>query len=234
MRDYYQVAFGKIIKSLGDTEPQNMDGVTKRFSQKANKHLYEIRADFIAGHIVAARMKDPPEDKKEFGKKMALTLMYGNGHRCVLEIKFDSAYGRGFLFALPNLDLSQAVEIEPYAFTPQGSDKEKMGLMLFQNGKKLDWAYGTKDKPGDMPKLKKTKFKGQEVWDNSEQLAYLEKQFLAFCELVNTSTHEELPDTDHEDYEEPEAPARVQATPKEAFDAPVVAEQVPPNPKLDF
>lgn len=171
--NYYSVTAGKVVKSLGKVKPENMEGVTERTTDDGPR--YEIQSDYIAAHITGARLKDPPEGKSDWGKQVELSLIAG-GQKAILNIKFDSSYGRGFMFPLPNVDLSLPVEIEPYAYTSKDG-KDKRGLSIIQDGQKIDWAYGTKDNPDGMPPLKQVKFKGETRWDNTDQMAYLEKRF---------------------------------------------------------
>lgn len=185
--NYFNVNLGKISKDLGKTEPENMEGVTKRVN-KNGETVYEIVSGYIAGKIVAAEMKAPPEGKEDFGSQMAITLEGETGERAVLNIKFDSAYGRGFLFALPNVDLSEAVELEPYQYFSKKKGKEVSGLSIFQGGAQLDWAYGTREKTGGMPPLKEVVFKGKKTWDNTEQIEFLEAKFAEFAAEVNGGT----------------------------------------------
>lgn len=181
--NYYNVNLGKISKDLGKTEPEDMTGVTKRIN-KNGEAVYEIVSDYIAGKIVAAEMKAPPEGKEDFGSQMALTLEAESGTKAVVNCKFDSAYGRGFMFAIPNADLTKVIELEPYQYFSKKKGKDVSGLSVFQNGKQLDWAYGTRDKTGGMPELVEVVFKGKKTWDNTDQLAFLEKKFAEFTAQI--------------------------------------------------
>jgi len=174
-----------------------MEGVTKRVNKKGDT-VYEMHLDFIRGFIVGADLKLPPSDHPEYGKTIELKIEAENGAQCVLQIPFDSAYARGFLYSSPNMDLSQPVEIEPYQYFSKKKGRDATGLSLFQNGEKLDWAYGTKDNPGGIPPLKRVKFKGQETWDNSDQLAALEQKYMEFCALFKDVQAEAVPASEPE------------------------------------
>lgn len=171
---------GKIIKSMGKEEPADMSGVTTRVN-KAGDRVYEIQLDYLRGHIKDASLKMPPEDHPEYGKTMEFEVEAESGAKCVLQIPFDSAYARGFLYAAPGIDLGFPVEFEPYQYFSKKKEREATGLSLIQNGEQLPWAYGTKDNPGGVPTLKKITYKGKETWDNSDQLEFLEGKFLEFC-----------------------------------------------------
>lgn len=188
--NYYSVSMGKIVKSLGKTEPEDMTGISKRVNKNGDT-VYEIISDYIAGNLVSAELKAPPEDKPDWGSQMVLELE-SNGVRAKVNIPFDSAYGRGFMYISPNIDLEKEVDIEPYKYFSKNKGRDVIGISILQNGEKLDWAFGTKANPGGMPPLEKVKFKGKDTWDNTKQLEFLTKKFSEFCALVNTTkeTHE--------------------------------------------
>lgn len=193
--NYYSTSQGKIVKSLGKVEPDNMEGVTSRVN-KNGETVYEILSDYITGHITGAEFKLPPEDKPDWGSQMVLELTGEDGEKAKVNIPFDSAYGRGFLYVSPNIDLSLEVEIEPYKYFSKKKGKDILGLNIFQSGKKLDWAFGTKANTGGMPPLEKVKHKGKDTWDNTKQLEFLRQKFeefaytLAQTETPSTSTQE--------------------------------------------
>lgn len=189
---YYNVNLGKISLSLGKTEPENMNGVTKR-TNKNGEDVFEIISDYIAGKLVHAELKQPKEGQEDFGAQMAFTLEGDDGTKAVVNCKFDSAYGRGFLYASPNINLDLPLELEPYQYYSKKKGKDVSGLNIIQEGTKLDWAFGTKAKPGGMPELKKVKFKGKDTWDNTAQLEFLTAKFEEFCKAVNANVPAEQP-----------------------------------------
>ncbi len=181
--NFYSIKNGKVVKELGKTEPAVMDGVTKR-TNKNGETVYEIISDYSRGRLVKMEYKEPPADKPKFKAQMELTLQNENGVKALVRIPFDSAYGRGFLLALPNVDLEDFIELEPYFYTDKRTGRDKRGLQVFQEGAKLEWAHGTKANPGDVPKLEKITVKGQEVWDNTEQLKYFKQYFAEVASKV--------------------------------------------------
>lgn len=180
---YFNVNLGKISKSLGKQEPEDMAGVTKRMNKNGDT-VYEIILDYLAGKIVKVELKDPEDGKEDFGSQMVFTLEAESGNKCILNCKFDSAYGRGFMFSLPNVDLDQPVEFEPYKYFSKKKGRDITGLNLYQNGKKLDWAYGTRDNTDGMPELEEVTFKGKKSWDNTKQLEFLTDRFEKFTQTV--------------------------------------------------
>lgn len=185
IRNYFQVSMGKVIKSLGKEEPADMEGVTSRVNKRGDK-VYEIHSDFIRGFITNASMQLPPEEHPEYGKTMIFEITGEDGGKHILQVPFDSAYARGFLYSEPNIELDSPVEFEPYQYFSKKKSRDATGLSIYQHGEKLDWAYGTKANPGGVPPLEKTVYKGQEVWDNTKQLKFLEGRFAEFCARFDT------------------------------------------------
>ena len=187
VRKYFSIKNGKVVLSLGNNAPEVMDGVTKR-TNKDGVVVYEIVADFIRGKIQSMRIKPAPDDKPNFKDQIQLTMTDEAGDTFSVEMPFDSAYGRGFLYALDNVVPSDPIELEPYKFFDKKSGRDKMGVQVLQYGSRLDWTMGTKANPGGVPNLKQIEFKGEKVWDNTDQLAFLEKFFLekaaAIAEVV--------------------------------------------------
>ena len=168
--NYYSVKNGKVVLSLGKEEPQVMEGVQMRVN-KNGETVYEIVNDYIAGHIVDLDLQQPPEDKPDY-KELMLITMESDGTKAIVQIPFDSAYGRGFLNSASGIDFSDPVELEPYKYTDKKAGREKMGCGVIQYGKQLPWTMGTRDNPGGVPELEEVEFKGKKAWDNTKQLAF--------------------------------------------------------------
>ena len=168
--NYFSVKNGKVVLSLGKEEPQVMDGVSKRVNKNGDA-VYEIVNDYIAGRIVDLDLQEPPKDKPDY-KELMLITMEADGVKAIVQIPFDSAYGRGFLNSAEGIDFSDPVELEPYKYTDKKAGREKMGCSVVQYGKQLPWTMGTKATPGGVPQLEEVEFKGKKAWDNTKQLAF--------------------------------------------------------------
>ena len=188
--NYYSVKNGKVVKNLGKVEPEVMDGVTKRVN-KNGETVYEIVSDYIRGKVVDLGLQAPPEDKPDYKELMVITMQGLGGTKAVVQVPFDSAYGRGFLLSADNIDFSQEIELEPYKYTDKKSGKDKMGLSVFQHGEKLDWAFGTKKNPGDVPALEETVYKGKKAWDNTKQLEWFHKYYEELGNRIKALTGDE-------------------------------------------
>jgi hypothetical protein len=86
-------------------------------------------------------------------------------------MNFSSGYSASFLKTLPNVKLSDRVQITP-KLTIEG-DKKKSVCFLNQNGSGLKWAF-TRENPNGMPDLVKIKVKGKDTWDDSDRMEFLE------------------------------------------------------------
>jgi hypothetical protein len=102
----------------------------------------------------------------------------------VYQVGYDNGYAINILSRLPNANLEKDIRMSAYAFTDENG-KEKKGITLFQEGKKIQPAY-TKDAPNGLPQMKKVKVNSKEVWDKTDMLEFLEN-------MVNTEIIPNLP-----------------------------------------
>lgn len=187
--NYYSVSNGQIIRSYGGTKPENVE-TTERVNKNGNT-VYEQLYDFIQGKIVDAKLNS----HEEYGDSIILTLVSGS-QKANLQIKFDSAYGRSFMYKLPNLKLENEVKIVPYSFVDKETGKTRLGLTIYDPLEKVP-NYYTKDEPNGMPQLKKVKFKGKDTWDNTDQIAFLKERFAEFfSSLSEVDSGDETEDQD--------------------------------------
>jgi hypothetical protein len=183
--NYYNISNGKVVRSFGKNEPEGIQ-TTSRVNKNGDT-VFEQNFDFIEGAIVDAKLTE----HDEYGSHIVLTISDGET-KADLQIKFDSAYGRSFLFKLPKLDVKSKVKIKPYSFVSKDNGKTITGLNVF-NPNKVENAY-TKDNPNGLPQLKKVKFNGKEQWDKTEQIEFLTEKynhFLALFKEVEVSEEDE-------------------------------------------
>lgn len=168
--NYYNVTNGKIVKSYGKTEPDGI-ATTPRVN-KNGETVYEQNYDYISGKISNCRV----DSHDEYGDSIKLTLT--DSEDVELSIKFDSSYGRSFLFKLNNIDVSNDVKITPYSFTNK-EGKGVTGLNVHQNGVKL-LSEHTRETPNGLPQLKQVMFNGKNQWDKTEQITFLKEKLNGF------------------------------------------------------
>jgi hypothetical protein len=125
--------------------------------------------DSLTGHLSGIEIKEDEYQGTKF-EKLELTL--DDDSRYILQMRLDSGYARGFLFAIKNADLSQPMTIIPNSKEVNG--KSQNTVFLKQGNTSLKWVW-TKDHPGDLPQLSKVVVKGKDVWDNTDQMNYLKE-----------------------------------------------------------
>lgn len=128
----------------------------------------------LSGHLTDIAIGDDEYQGKKF-KVLLLTINDGDDN-FLLKMRLESGYATAFCMAIQNANLA-----EPITFIPSfkvENDKNKAALFLNQHGKSLKWFY-TKADPKDLPGLKKAEFKGQILWDNTEQVEFLVNMLLS-------------------------------------------------------
>lgn len=149
--------------------------------ERVNKNGATVHEEYYKGwkgQITAIAIRE----HQEYGKFWNITLTDNEGD-AVLQMKYSSGYAGAFLKILPNIDLNGDVVITP-KLTIEGQ-KKKTSLFVTQHGQPVKWYY-TKDNPNGLPQLQKRKLKGQDVWDDTEMMEFLEK-------MVNTEIVPKLP-----------------------------------------
>lgn len=177
VKNFYSISNGKICKSYGGNQPENVPTAKSRVNKNGNT-VWEEHFDFIKGKIVDAKL----HSHEEFGEFIILTFDDGQDV-ANLQFKFDSAYGRSFLFKLSNIDVSAIITITPYSFTDK-EGRQRLGVTILDPIEKVQNMY-SKENPHGLPPMKKVTFKGKESWDNTEQIEFLKKEFDVFCEKIN-------------------------------------------------
>lgn len=133
----------------------------------------KVEWGYVEGYLTNIEIvEDVYMDKKY--DKIVLTLV--DDHDTMkFQFKLDSGYGRAFICAIPNADLSQSIRFSPkYEEVDQ---KKKTSMFLSQGTKALKWAF-TRDNPGEMPPLEDVTFKGQTMKDNSKQIEFMKHLLL--------------------------------------------------------
>lgn len=144
--------------------------VTKKDNQK------DFHTD-ITGLLTEIKIEDDEYQAKKF-KKVILTLVDA-GDIFKLQFRLDGGYGVSFCNQLPNANLKQPMMLVPSFVEKNDKGKQQSTLFIYQNGY-LKW-YFTRDNPRDLPQLKKTEYKGEVLWDNSDQINY----FIAMLTEIN-------------------------------------------------
>jgi hypothetical protein len=157
---FLSISNGKLVRSF----KEKTEGAVSRIN-KAGREVYEMFYDSLEGTITGVGTKE-----SDYGKFLVVQVE-SNGVNYQLEMNFSSGYSASFLKTLPNVKLSDRVQITP-KLTIEG-DKKKSVCFLNQNGSGLKWAF-TRENPNGMPDLVKIKVKGKDTWDDSDRMEFLE------------------------------------------------------------
>lgn len=157
---FLSITNGKLVRQF----KQPTDKTVTR-TNKMGREVHEEFYDSLSGHITDIKTKE-----SEYGKFWVISVK-DNSNTYFLEVKYSSGYAVSFLKALPNVSLNEVVTLTPKL----NVDGEKKSSVIFlnQNGTPIKH-YWNKENPKDLPQLKKIKVKGQETWDDTDRMEYLE------------------------------------------------------------
>lgn len=136
----------------------------------------------LSGTITGIEFAKDTYEGKEF-ELVKLKITDGDD-TYLLQIRTESGYFRGFVNCLKSGNPTERIKISP------SYKDEKANIFVQQNGQWLKH-YFTKDNQGDLPQLKRVRFKGQDVWDGTEQTGYWKKWLLCIKwehEFIASST----------------------------------------------
>ncbi|PUZ21784.1 hypothetical protein DCC81_24665 [Chitinophaga parva] len=150
---------GKIAQRVTENTP----GAVSR-TLESGKVIHQMEYDYIEGRITGMNFYE----HKEFGNFLNVII----DDEFVLQLKSSSRYFYSFCYALPNIDLTKDVRLNPWR--KQDGDKVKQALYVNQGGKESVAWYFTRDNPNGLPDMVKIKVKGKETWDDSARLEWME------------------------------------------------------------
>lgn len=172
--------------------------------QRENKKgdiVFEKQFAGVGGYITSIRKKSVEFDGiTQYQWEFTFTVRGGGkSQNYVLTIPESSRIGGQVMNRLPNVDFTKEVDLT----TGEGIDKETgkpfQWAVLKQNGVKVEPAY-TREAPNGLPPLQKIKVRGQEAWDNSDQLAFydkvIENVIIPKIQAANPVTENELDNSD--------------------------------------
>lgn len=129
------------------------------------KTIYQVESDGIEGSITGMFFKE----HQEYGKSLNVVI----DDEFILQLKCGSRYYYSFVKALPNVDFSRSMKLNPWRKEVDG--KVKAALYINQGGEKSVQWYFTQEDPKGMPEMKKVKVKGKETWDDTDMQEFFEK-----------------------------------------------------------
>lgn len=161
---YLTIFDGKIVQRI----KQPTETSRQRINKENEKVIEEVYGS-ISGKIVGLGEKT----HEKYGTSLLIYIEDDNIY--CLQCLINGQYGVSFLKALPNVDLSQPVELVPSSKEVNG--KPDQVLYVKQRGedgkfKALKFAF-TKDHPNGMPEPVQVKYQGEMKWDFFEQTKFL-------------------------------------------------------------
>lgn len=157
---YFTILGGKFSLRVSAETP----GAVARVN-KLGKTVYEVYHDSFTGKLIGIRTKD-----SEYGKNWEFDFQDG-GEVYTLQLSYSNSYATNFLKILPNANLEKEMKVQPAQKVEDG--KTKSSLFVSQDGVTLKHAY-TKDEPNGLPPMEKIIVKGQETWDDTKRLVFLQ------------------------------------------------------------
>lgn len=166
--------------------PEGSPGAVARVNA-SNRTVHERFIDEISGHITSIKRKD----SDDYGASWAIVLTdFSDGSKMQIEIRRSGMYADRFFRRLPNVDFSKPVILTAF------KSHDKNQFLVKQDDKTVDY-YWTKENPGKLPPMEKLIVKGEEVWDDTKKMDYLEFKVLpALLEEMQKALATVIPSTD--------------------------------------
>jgi hypothetical protein len=161
---FVSVINGKFCVRTNESDPK----ATKRVN-KENNTVYEIYHDSLVGKLKNINIRE----SVKYGKSWVFDFVdVSSGDEYHLQMSYSNSLAKAFLKMLPNIDLSKEFKLSPSKKNVDG--KDITSLFINQDGQTVKHAF-TKENPNGLPQMVQITVKGLPTWDDSEQLAFLEK-----------------------------------------------------------
>jgi len=158
---YVSIYKGKVTIRVPKGTP---DSVTR--TNKVQKEVSELQYDQIEGELISFNHRT----NAAYNTIELLIDLEDAGRKYQIQVQWSSRYTREFFNVCHNIDITKPVTFRPYRFTPTDQpDKIISGWKLIQGGKNLLPKFAR----GQLPELEKIKYKGQDQWDDTEQMQFL-------------------------------------------------------------
>jgi hypothetical protein len=156
---YFTVLNGKFVQRVKEGTPN-----AEKRKNKNDVIVYELFFDTLEGRLISIDTR-----VGDYGKEIHFIISDGK-ETMKLQQPFSSTVSKSYLSRILNCNLKGTLEF------CVGFDKEKERTFAYlrQDGQTVKSLY-TKDNPNGLPEMKKIKVKGQETWDDSDQLEFFDK-----------------------------------------------------------
>lgn len=158
---------GKFITIVGGKlcirVPEGTAGATQR-TNKLGKVVNEMLYDSFTGMLVGIKVTDG-----NYGKQWNFSFK-DKGEVYTLQLGYSNSYAKNILKMLPNIDLTKEMKVSPVMKEENGV--KKSSLFINQDGNPVKHAF-TKDNPNGLPQMTEVTVKGEKIWDDTDQIAFL-------------------------------------------------------------
>ena len=173
---YVGFSKGVFVKRV---EEATNNTITRTLTMGPNvgKEVHEVHFTTITGQLIDIKKDshDTYGDSWEF--YFDTTVNEESPEKIILKIGYDNGHAKGFIKKMLNIDFKKDLLLKTFDnYTPEGSEKVLSGFSVRHDGEKdtIKPAY-TRDEPNGMPEMKVVKVKGKDVYDDHEQMVFLEK-----------------------------------------------------------
>lgn len=161
---YLNIADGKLVQRLQEANSSTTERVTK-----TGKVVHELKFKSVTGVLTNVTVNE-----NDYGKQWHVSLE-DEGNKYIITMPYSSRYATSFLKQLPNIDIHTKVTIMPWSMVSKDDASKKItGVTTYQHDIKTAPFY-TRENQNGLPQMTKLKVKGQEVWDDSDMLTFLEE-----------------------------------------------------------
>jgi len=158
--NFITILNGKFCQRVAENTP----GAVSRVN-KLGKTVFEKFYDSFTAKLVNIRTQDGA-----YGKNWLFDFKDG-GEVYHLQLSYSNSFATALLKMLPNIDVTKEMKLSPSVKEVDG--KNKSSLFVNQDGVAVKHAY-TRENPNGMPELKSVKIKGQDMWDDTDRLVFLQ------------------------------------------------------------
>lgn len=138
---------------------------------KNGKTVYEKHYDSFVAKLIGVKTQDSP-----IGKVWSFSFQ-DKGEVYHLQFGYSSPVASAFLKILPNIDLTQEMTLSMSMKKDEATGKDKTSLFVNQNKVALKHFY-SKNNPNGLPQMRQIVVKGEQVWDSTDQLFFLENMVM--------------------------------------------------------
>lgn len=128
-KKYLSIVDGSIREKVAEGTPNAIRREWEAGGEKGVK--FELIYKQITGRIVGVEFYDGESGGRKF-RNLNLRFEEIDGKTPILSVGLSTRYATDLLKKLPNIDLKEEVLLRPYSFTPDGEEKEKVGVEIKQ------------------------------------------------------------------------------------------------------